>query len=60
MVKIAILDDWRSVARASADWSALASRAELTFFGAEDDAAAALGDFDILLNGQPIRVLNAD
>jgi phosphoglycerate dehydrogenase-like enzyme len=53
MVKIAVLDDWQDVARKSADWSTLASRAELTFladaFGTEDEAAAALVDFDILL-----------
>jgi phosphoglycerate dehydrogenase-like enzyme len=53
MVKIAVLDDWQDVARKSADWSALAARAELTFFadafGTEDEAAAALADFEILL-----------
>ena len=53
MVKIAVLDDWQDVARKSADWSALAARAELAFFadafGTEDEAAAALADFDILL-----------
>jgi phosphoglycerate dehydrogenase-like enzyme len=53
MVRIAILDDWQDVARKSADWSPLAARAELTFFAdafdTEDEAAAALADFDILL-----------
>ncbi len=53
MAKIAILDDWQDVARESADWSALAARAELTFFadafGSQDEAADALADFDILL-----------
>jgi phosphoglycerate dehydrogenase-like enzyme len=53
MVKIAVLDDWQGVARASADWSGLAARAELVFFadafGSEDEAALALADFDILL-----------
>jgi phosphoglycerate dehydrogenase-like enzyme len=53
MVKIAVLDDWQDVARVSADWSRLAARAELTFFAdafaSEDEAALALGDFDILL-----------
>jgi phosphoglycerate dehydrogenase-like enzyme len=53
MVKIAVLDDWQDVARSSADWSALAARAELTFFPnafrTEDEAAAALDDFDILI-----------
>ena len=53
MVSIAVLDDWQDVARKSADWSALAARAELAFFadafGTEDEAAAALADFEILL-----------
>ena len=53
MIKIAILDDWQDVARGSADWSPLASRTNLTFFAdafdTEDEAAAALADFDILL-----------
>ena len=53
MTKVAIIDDWQNVARKSADWSPLASRADLTFFAdafdTEDDAAAALADFDILL-----------
>src|SRR5208283_3200134 len=53
MIKIAILDDWQDVARSSADWSPLASRANLTFFAdafdTEDEAAAALADFEILL-----------
>jgi len=53
MTKIAVLDDWQDVARRSADWSVLAARAELVFFagafGSEDEAAAALADFDILL-----------
>jgi phosphoglycerate dehydrogenase-like enzyme len=53
MVKIAVLDDWQDVARQSADWAPLAARAELVFFpdafGTEDEAAARLADFDILL-----------
>jgi phosphoglycerate dehydrogenase-like enzyme len=52
-MKIAILDDWQDVARGYADWSPLASRANLTFFtdafDTEDEAAAALADFEILL-----------
>ena len=52
-MKIAIIDDWQDVARSSADWSRLATRAELIFFteafGSEDDAALALADFDIIL-----------
>ncbi|HEY1454571.1 MAG TPA: D-2-hydroxyacid dehydrogenase family protein [Roseiarcus sp.] len=53
MAKIAVLDDWQDVARKSADWSYLAARAELMFFSdafaTEDEAAAALADFEILL-----------
>jgi phosphoglycerate dehydrogenase-like enzyme len=52
-LKIAIIDDWQGVARTSADWSRLATRAELIFFtdafGSEDDAARALAAFDIVL-----------
>jgi phosphoglycerate dehydrogenase-like enzyme len=52
-VKIAILDDWQDVARSSADWSRLATRAELVFFAdafaSENEAAAALAEFDVLL-----------
>jgi phosphoglycerate dehydrogenase-like enzyme len=54
LTKIAVLDDWQDVARQSADWSALAARADLTFFAdafdTEDAAAEALADFDILLS----------
>ena len=53
LMKIAILDDWQGVARSSADWSRLASRAELVFladaFDSEDEAALALADFDMIL-----------
>jgi phosphoglycerate dehydrogenase-like enzyme len=53
MIRIAILDDWQDVARNSADWSLLAARADLTFFAnafkTEDEAAAALADFEMLL-----------
>jgi phosphoglycerate dehydrogenase-like enzyme len=53
MVKVAVLDDWQGVARASADWSKLEARAEVTVFAeafpTEDAAAAALVDFEILL-----------
>lgn len=53
MTRIAVLDDWQGIARTSADWSALTSRAEVVFFDramvSEDDAAAKLKDFDILL-----------
>jgi len=52
-MKIAVLDDWQRVARTSADWSRLRARADVTFFdkpfAGEDDAAARLAPFDILL-----------
>jgi phosphoglycerate dehydrogenase-like enzyme len=54
MVKIAVLDDWQDVARANADWSKLQARGEVVFFAEafadEDDAAAKLADFDIVLS----------
>jgi len=53
MIKVAVLDDWQSIARDSADWSGLSTRADVTFFAEafadEDDAATKLRDFDILL-----------
>src|SRR5690242_9532944 len=52
--KVAVLDDWQGVARRSADWSQLESRADVTIFADafknEDDAAAQLADFDIVLS----------
>ena len=52
--KVAVLDDWQGVARASADWFELESRADVTIFADafrdEDDAAAQLADFDIVLS----------
>jgi phosphoglycerate dehydrogenase-like enzyme len=54
MVKVAVLDDWQGVARSSADWSPLLARAEVVFFAQaftdEDDAAAKLTDFEIILS----------
>jgi phosphoglycerate dehydrogenase-like enzyme len=54
MTKIAVLDDWQGVARASADWSVLETRGAVTFFAQafdnEDDAAAKLAAFDIVLS----------
>jgi len=54
MIKVAVLDDWQRVARSSADWSALLARAEVVFFAEafddEDDAAAKLADFEIVLS----------
>ncbi len=53
MIRIAVLDDWQGIARDSADWSALAARGEIVFFtealAGEDDAAARLAEFDIVL-----------
>ena len=53
-VKIAVLDDWQGVARANADWARLEARADVTFFADafadEDDAAAKLAVFDIVLS----------
>jgi phosphoglycerate dehydrogenase-like enzyme len=52
--KVAVLDDWQGVARQSADWFELESRADVTIFADafrdEDDAAAQLADFDIVLS----------
>jgi phosphoglycerate dehydrogenase-like enzyme len=49
----AVLDDWPQIARGSADWSALEERADVIFFhrafAGEDDAAAALAGFDIII-----------
>ncbi len=53
MTRIAVLDDWQGVARASADWSALERRAEIKFFeqplGTLDAVAQALAGFDMVL-----------
>jgi phosphoglycerate dehydrogenase-like enzyme len=54
MTKVAILDDWQSVARSSTDWSPLTAIADVVFFGRafenEDDAVNSLADFDIVLS----------
>jgi phosphoglycerate dehydrogenase-like enzyme len=54
MTKVAVLDDWQGVAKTSADWSKLMARAEVVFFDQafadENDAAAKLADFDIVLS----------
>ena len=53
MTRVAVLDDWQRIAAASADWAALEARAEVVFFeepfADEDDAAARLADFDVLM-----------
>ena len=52
--RIAVLDDWLGIVRQSADRSALEARAELTVlvgpFAGEDEAAARLGSFDIIMS----------
>ena len=51
MPKIAILDDYAGVALEVADWSAVASKAEITVFRehlSEDEAARALAPFDAI------------
>ncbi len=54
MIRVAVLDDWQGVARGAADWSALQARADLVFFeqafADEDDAAAKLADFEVVLS----------
>ena len=56
MTKVAVLDDWQDAARHHADWDRLAGRAEVRFFAdaftGEDQAAAGLAEFDILLTMQ--------
>ncbi len=52
-MKIAALDDWQDIAETSADWSALRARADVKIFqkafANEDEAAAALADFDVIM-----------
>jgi phosphoglycerate dehydrogenase-like enzyme len=52
-MRVAVLDDWQGVARESADWSRLEAKAEVVIlpdpFRDEDDAAARLADFEILI-----------
>ncbi len=51
--RVAVLDDWQRLAQASADWTQLAARAELTFFHEPLDppgqAAARLAPFEIVV-----------
>lgn len=52
MLRIAVLDDYQRVARAMADWSVLAGRAEIAFFHDHvrgDDLVARLGGFDAVV-----------
>ncbi len=52
-IRIAVLDDWQSVARHSADWTKLPQRADLVFFeepfAGTDKPAKALDGFDIII-----------
>src|SRR6202789_413736 len=52
--RVAVLDDWQGVAKGAADWRPLQARAEVVFFADafadQDDAAAKLADFDIVLS----------
>src|SRR5277367_6811557 len=54
MTKVAVLDDWQGGARTSTDWSPLLARAEVIFFSHEfndeNDAAAKLADFEVVLS----------
>jgi phosphoglycerate dehydrogenase-like enzyme len=53
VLRCAVLDDFQQVATELADWSPVADRVEtVTFaehFGTEDELAAALADFDIVV-----------
>ena len=52
-MRVAVMDDWQSVALSSTDWTALQARAEVVVlagpFADEDAAAAGLADFDALI-----------
>lgn len=52
-LRVAVLDDYQSVAAGCADWDALGDRAELTFIGehiADDDAVVArLAEFEVVV-----------
>ncbi|MEK6210560.1 MAG: D-2-hydroxyacid dehydrogenase family protein [Pseudomonadota bacterium] len=51
--RVAVLDDWQSVAKSSADWSRLSERAEVVFFEEPfkdaDAIAKALAGFEIII-----------
>jgi phosphoglycerate dehydrogenase-like enzyme len=54
MTRVAVLDDWQGVAKGAANWTPLTSRSDVVFFSDafadQDDAAAKLADFDIVLS----------
>jgi phosphoglycerate dehydrogenase-like enzyme len=53
VTRIAVLDDWQSIARESADWTQLQQQAEVVFFeqpfGSAEAVAQALAEFDIIV-----------
>lgn len=53
MIKVAILDDWQSVAQSSTEWSGLAQQAELVFFkepfSSPDELVKKLADVDVII-----------
>jgi phosphoglycerate dehydrogenase-like enzyme len=63
LTRVAVLDDWQSVARSSADWAALERRAEIAFFTGPFDtpeaAAQAVADFDIVIAMRERTVFSA-
>ncbi|GAC1334491.1 MAG: D-2-hydroxyacid dehydrogenase family protein [Beijerinckiaceae bacterium] len=64
IVKIAVLDDYHTVARSLADWSSLAPRAQPVFFHDHvtdlDQLAARLGDFEVIVMMRERTALSAD
>jgi phosphoglycerate dehydrogenase-like enzyme len=64
MNRIAVLDDWQGVAKASADWAPLERRAQVTHFEepmeSADDKARALAPFDIILAMRERTAFSAD
>lgn len=53
VMRVAVIDDWQRIARDSADWSKLATRADIEFFhqpfAGEEEVVAALAGFDVIL-----------
>ena len=64
MIRIAVLDDWQGIAEGAADWSAVRSKAEVTFFReafpSADATIAALAEYDIILAMRERTRLHAD
>ena len=63
MTRIAVLDDWQSIARVCADWSALERRSEVVIltepFADQDAAARVLVNFDIVVAMRERTVFSA-